>query len=103
MMTASAPRSCAASTAARHSLPLPACTSSDGEQHLPAALSARSTPVRISLSEKIQPGEVASVGGVAQAQIDRVGACVQGGGQRGKVARWRHQFQDGKMFPCLAV
>ena len=58
----------------------------DGQQHLHPALASVAQAFAGAGGIKVEPGEMAGVGVVVQAQINAVGAVIHGGLQGGQVA-----------------
>lgn len=75
----------------------------DGEQHLALpAVRQFDAGADVAFGE-IEPGEVAGVGGVLQAQVDGVCACLDRRLQRGQAAGRRNEFQGRFGFACRPV
>ena len=67
----------------------------ESEQHLPFAAVGVAYAFARADGIKIEPGEIARVGVVAKADVNAVGAVVDGGFKRGQAARRTHQIHDG--------
>ena len=66
----------------------------DRHQHLPPACVGVSDAFGDAVAGEVEAGEVARVGGVFQAEIDGIGAVINGGFQGGQVAGGADQFGD---------